>query len=163
MKRVVLLGLFLVIALSVSANAQTAVQREPLVGLRGVRVLVEDIRADAEHDGLHRDQVVTDVELRLRKNGIRVLEWMKNPGAPYLYISFGTNRNDKYSIYAYAVTVQLMQSVSLEDRPSIKTVGAVWQTQSVGTVGVYVIRTIREVVNDLVDKFINDYLAVNPK
>jgi hypothetical protein len=44
-----------------------------------------------------------------------------------------------------------------------ETYGTIWETDSVGSVGKNNIRQIREVVADLVDKFINDYLAANPK
>ena len=38
-----------------------------------------------------------------------------------------------------------------------------WETDTQGTVGKSNIRQIREVIGDMVDKFINDYLAANPK
>src|SRR2546430_1281063 len=68
-------------------------QRETLKGLSGVGVLVENLRADVEAEGLRKADILTDVELRLRKNGIKVLtgtEQSKAPataGAPCLYVS----------------------------------------------------------------------------
>jgi hypothetical protein len=71
--------------------------RETLRGLGAVHVVIEHLQPNAERAGLTRSQVQTDVELRLRKAGIRVLkeqEKLASPGMPYLYIiSFECDQN----------------------------------------------------------------------
>jgi hypothetical protein len=48
-------------------------QRESLRGLQGVEVVVEDIKPDAQMDGLSQESIRATVELILRSKGIRVL------------------------------------------------------------------------------------------
>ncbi|MER3447850.1 MAG: hypothetical protein C4291_13930 [Candidatus Dadabacteria bacterium] len=48
-------------------------QSYSLRGLHGVRVLLTDLNSDAKQEGLIKSELQTDVELRLRKAGIRVL------------------------------------------------------------------------------------------
>jgi hypothetical protein len=64
--------------------------RATLRGIEGVNVAIESLEPEVERAGLVRQQIETDVELRLRKAGIRVLteeERQGTPGAPYLYIN----------------------------------------------------------------------------
>lgn len=48
-------------------------QQKELVGLMGAGVLVESMRPEVDRLGLTKDQIKTDVELRLWKAGINVL------------------------------------------------------------------------------------------
>lgn len=47
--------------------------RQSLKGLQGIGVVISPIDPDFERDGLSKDQIQTDVELQLRKVGIKVL------------------------------------------------------------------------------------------
>src|SRR2546425_2749891 len=61
-----------------------------LRGVEGVYVIVENFKPEVERAGLTREQLQTDVELRLRKAGIRVFtyeETLKTPGNPMLYVN----------------------------------------------------------------------------
>src|SRR5947207_10859466 len=71
--------------------------RKTLAGLNGAAVLIEQIRDDAQHDGLWTGQVQTDVELRLRQAGIPVLteeQMLAAPGSPYLYVNINTYKSE---------------------------------------------------------------------
>ena len=58
-----------------------------LKGLRSVVVLVTDLDPSAVNASLSKDQIKTDVELRLRRNGITVDESLETSrGTSYLYI-----------------------------------------------------------------------------
>lgn len=136
--------------------------QEVLVGIEGVHVLVEKIDPKAERLGLTAAQIKTDVELRLRKAGVRVFsreETFKTPGSPVLYVQVYTKVGQNLVTCSSHVT--LKETVTLARGG--ETYGAIWETDSQGTVGQNNIRQIREVVGDLADKFINDYLAANPK
>lgn len=138
--------------------------QKALVGLKGVFVLVENIRPEAERLGLTQDQIKTDVELRLRKAGLTVLtqkEAYGVPGQPALYVNVNTAIRPGSGHCAFGITVELCEKVIVER--GFKTWGATWDTSTVGTVGIDNIRDLRGLVGDLVDKFINDYLAANPK
>jgi hypothetical protein len=129
-KRIVMLmlvGLTLTCPAGFQAFGDSEIRRETLRGLQGVGVLVEDIRPETEHDGLTRDQVRIDVELRLRQSGIRVLsreERAATPGAPYLYVNINTYKRPMTEIYSYDISVELNQAVLLTRDPSIWAIGA---------------------------------------
>ena len=138
--------------------------QEALVGLKGVEVVIEKIKPAAERLGLTRDQIKTDVELRLRKAGVRVLtekERLEMPGVPFLYVNVGIAFNADSTLVAYSIRAELNELVTL-DR-GFRTRGAIWDTSRVGGVGTGRISELREDVGDQVDRFINDYLAANPK
>jgi hypothetical protein len=141
-------------------------QNSSLRGLMGVRVLLTNLNPDAERDGLIKSELKTDVELRLRKAGIRVLteeEWRKTPRAPMLYVKVDALRGSNIA-YAYYTNVQLYQRVSIEQTPNISGFAATWSTGSIGiaeqvNLKGLVIGSLR----DEVDEFIKAYLAENPK
>ena len=140
------------------SHALTYNKQEALVGLKGVEVIVEARDYKGESGGLSRDQIQTDVELRLRKAGIRVLtkkERGETPGQPDLYVVVSTY------FYAYLIEVGVREVVTLAR--GFEAPGTIWQTGLLGGVGTERKRMIRESVGDQVDMFINDYLAANPK
>lgn len=141
-------------------------EREVLAGLQGVGVIVEAFRPEAEKFGFNRQQYQTDVELRLRQNGIKVFsrkEIAQVIGWPMLYINVNPTIQEKFGFAAVNVSVQLQEIVSLERNPTIKTTAYTWTNGRAGIVGFSRLNTVRGDVKELVDKFINDYLAANPK
>lgn len=140
--------------------------RKTLVGLKGVYVLVEQIGDQAQRDGLSRDQVQTDVELRLRQAGVRVLsqeDALTTLGGAYLYIVVHAFKNPG-GLYAFNVTVELKQRVTLARDSTITAVAATWSPEPIlGTVGPEHLGTVRDAIRDLADQFVNAYLAANPK
>ena len=138
--------------------------RGTLRGLKGVCVAVEQLDEEAVKDGLTLDTINTDVELKLRLAGIRVLsyqEWLKEPGAPHLFVSVRVFKLKPRGGYLYNVQVALRQTVSLGRSPAVTAIGQTWDT---GYVGVSPeLKDVREHTKDRVDDFINAYLSVNPK
>lgn len=149
-------------ACSVVASGQTAqeVTRKPLVGLKSFRVIIEDLDRDAISDGLTLQQLRTDAELRLRKAGITVKD--EGGDAPYLYINLNAMKGED-GLYAYSIVVQVNRLVMVKCPPEDFFYAVVWDKNAVGTVGALKIRQVRDHINDVVDRFINDYLAANPK
>jgi hypothetical protein len=163
------LAVVLLVAVS-SATAQDddpRGERQSLKGLKGVYVLVEDLKAEAERDGLNQASIRTDVELKLRQAGITVLtkaEAEAAPGAPCLYISVDTKGSQSESLYGVSMKVELKQNVRLDRDPSMWLPGVTtWSVEAVGTVGRGKLRNLRDRVKDYADRFINAYLSVNPK
>ena len=140
-------------------------ERATLRGLQGVQVLVEDLRPEVERAGLTKQQLTTDVELQLRKAGIRVFakqERLRAPGQPWLYVNVNTLLLSN-GLAAYNISVVLNQRASLDINTSAANV-VTWHSEGLGTVGVsYVSDTVRKYVRDHVDRFINAYLSVNPR
>ena len=140
-------------------------QRESLRGLQGVEVVIEDIKSDAQVDGLSQEAIRAAVELILRSHGIQVLtrsESLKTPAAPYLYVRASTSKHSS-DLYAYAVTVEFMQKVSLVHRPQQMMSATTWEKGSVGTTGLSNMRQVINSVESRVKEFANDFLAVNPR
>jgi len=146
------------------------VEPSTLKGLRGVYVAVKRLDPEAERDGLFKASLQTDVELKLRQSGIRVLtqeELFAAPGKPLLYVNVHLLPNSdppSIGLYAYAIIVELYQEVRLQRDGSVVVPAATWRApRVVGTVGASKLAGIRGTVKDLTDQFINAYLAANPK
>jgi hypothetical protein len=128
-----------------------------LKGIDGVQVLVEDLSDSAKALGLEKETIQTDVELKLRLAGMRVLsdeEDNNTPGMPYLYVNVRVVRS------AAAVGVELRQSVRLA-RNGEPALGATWSAGGVGTN--LTAESIRGHVKDYVEAFLNAWLSVNPR
>jgi len=156
-----------ILLLCTNAEAQAGGTDAPsLKGLRGVYVLVNDIRQDAQQDGLTPPAVKTRSELRLRQSGIRVLEtseWIKTAGTPCVIVNVGTI---KYSgTYAFTLEVVLIQQAFLARNKNIKVVDcATWSESTIGVSSPSNLSNIViRAVDEYVDKFCNAYLAMNPK
>lgn len=140
--------------------------RESLKDLPGVKVVVERFRRQAEDAGFDRQTFQTDVELKLRMAGIKVIE---DGDWPWLYVNVGTLQTERNRNDAYSVILALSQRVFLESQissdlgksseESLTMFGATW---IIGTVGFGTVDNVRTTVKNSVDIFINDWLAVNP-
>jgi hypothetical protein len=133
--------------------------RATLKGIDTVWVLVEALTPGAKTLGLTQEMIQTDVELKLRLAGIRVVtqeEALKLPGSPCLYVDV----NVVESAGAASIGVELVQGVRLE-RNGDAILAPTW---SMGTLGRNPsAQDIRDRVKDYVDTFLNALLSVNPK
>ena len=147
-------------ALRQGESRQTASLRK----LAGVRLVIEELDEDTKTILTER-QIQTDVELRLRRNGIRLLsedEWLKVPGSPYLYLQLNVLRNERTGVFSYYYKLELKQSVLLERDSQFEMLAATWQITNGGYAGSSVATSaIREAIGDAVDRFCNDFLAAN--
>ncbi len=142
--------------------------RATLKGLQGVHVLVEKMHPEAARAGLAKATLQTDVEVKLRQAGIRVLsktETLAAPGNPFLYLQVGTLVGGAASeFYVYSIRLSLTQLVVLDRNAAVITAPTWSAAQRIGTIGSARLSTIvREHVRDQVDQFINAWLSVNPK
>jgi len=148
-------------------STPTADERDTLKGLEGIGVVVKQINPEVEKYGLRKQQIQTDVELRLRQNGIRVFspeEVLSTPGSPYLSVNVSVFiRADGRKLAAFKINIVLRQKVYLSRDLKIRCDATTWGTSLVGSGDLSNLETIREYVKDAVDEFINDYLAANPK
>jgi hypothetical protein len=143
-------------------------QEDTLRGVPSVYVLVEKLDQAVEQMGLTRVALRTDAELQLRQYGLKVLdsdEWMATPTAPDLYIKVNVMplAEDPIPFLAVSIEVRLDQQVWLVRDPTVRCSAATWHTSTVWRIPRARLIAMREVIKDQVSKFINDYLAVNPK
>jgi hypothetical protein len=169
MHRLVLRTVVLLLATTVGATLRAqAVEANSLRGIREIEVTIEPLATSAEEAGLHRADIQTDVELKLRLAGIKVLtngEWLQGPGSPYLYVNANVRLNQPAApgLAIFSISLQLKQLVTLTRDVSIMASATTWDTEAAGSVGRTNLQKIRDGIRDLVDEFINAYLSVNPK
>ena len=149
------------------ADAAPPEQRESLRGLQGVEVVIEDIKSDAQVDGLSQDALRAAVELILRSRGIRVLTQSERsglPSKPYLYVHVDTDKTSSGQ-YSFNARVELHQAVSLVHRPQHIMPAPTWSTPGTfRTVGQQNMRMwIINSIEPLVREFVDDFRAINPR
>jgi len=150
-------------------SASPWILTKPLKDISAISVSVNKLDPDIENKrGLTREQIRTDIELRLKKAGIKVVsrdESFKLRGSPYLYVTLHTFYNSVFpGAVAFNIRISLNQNVWLERNPGEIVFGAdtYWE-EYLGLVGEENIASIRDRIIDLVDEFIIDYLSVNPR
>jgi hypothetical protein len=121
-------------------------------------VAVENIAPELASTGITAAQIQTDVELRLRKSGIRVID---SNEAPYLYIQVTTIVPDGGGPWPFSIILTFNQEVTLQ-RTKAFSIGATWRTGGLSVLGSQKLHALRDHIADYVDQFVNDYLAVNP-
>ena len=137
-----------------------------LAGLRGISVLVEYLTPEAEQAGLTRSAIQADAELKLRMAGIRVIDEDEavSPRGPHIYIRVNCMKVEGKEFLACSTAVALNQNVRLARDPSVVIAAATWEKDAIGVAGSSQISDgVRGLLKDLVEEFITDYLAMNPK
>lgn len=174
-KALLAVGCILLIPLCVYGQSNDPLERESLRGLSGIHVYINisEGSPNLDRDGLTKSQIQTDIEIRLRKAGIKVLsleELKQLPRRPTLVIQILASKNDALSkaleenIYSFSIQVDCKQTATLFDSTNNKVyLVTTWSYSGVGMAPKRHLRTIREGVGDYVDRFINDFLAANPK
>lgn len=172
MKSGITLALAAVASLHIFASPALAGDRDwdraTLAGVASVNVLVEGISGDLKSAGLSIETIQTDAELRLRSAGLRVateFESFSLPGSPYLYVNVSgfrdvTTAGRPLGLSA-TVDVSFVQYVRLQRNASIQLAAPTWSVRE--TVGGSSAEVVRKSLRDLVDRFANAYLSVNPK
>ena len=149
---------------------------ETLQGVKGIAVVIEILTPDAKAVGLSRERLRTLVELKLRMAGVKVITIRKKNLAealvPSLYLNLNVveTRSNRAYAYVFGATLNFNQLVVLlRDRDIICT-ATTWDKQQGGVrVGTGngspatdLTNFAEEIVEIVVDEFLNDYLAANP-
>lgn len=167
MHRSVLMLLGLTLWWPAMGFAFTADKRDTLRGLTEVSVLVEYLPDDIEREGLSREQLKRDIEVRLRDAGLRILttaEIAKLPGAPYLYVAVYAITGPTVNGSGYAVMLALKQLVQLSRNPAIELFATTWEGPApLSLANAPRASEIRNKIADAVERFLIDYQAVNLK
>ena len=154
----------LVAMFSIGFAARSVRAQDPsaptLKGITAVAVLVEDLPDGAKLLGLTRDAIQTDVELKLRLAGMRVVTRQEDrslPGGPFLWVSVNLTSDAQAASINIALCQNAILELNYELAPAVRT----WLTSRliVRLTG----QRIRDDVKDDVDEFLNAWLSVNPK
>ena len=141
--------------------------RLTLQGLKGVKVLVEELAPEVEREGLLKDRLQREIEDRVRAAGIRVLtqeETTKTPGEPYLYVNINvTLSKEDEAPCAYSIDIALIQNVTLIRNPKQTAYAVTWSTGGVGLIGRKSLSELNEITREIVDIFIKAFSDANLK
>ncbi len=148
------------------ASALTDNQRA-LKGIQDVGVVVVvTLTDDAVKAGLLKSQVQTDVELKLRRNGIKVLSQEEyGPILRINVVAVAVQSADKQYTFTHVCSVdfalneyvQIMRSGENILASTWRMIGTVHAPQDIFS------SYIRRHISDTLDMFLNDCLAANPK
>lgn len=152
-------------ALAISTHAWarfSAAEEELLRGLDGFRLAVERIKPEIERDGLFRSILLSDMELRLRMAGIKVLpeeEADSKPDAPCLFLYVDAM---KCSLgYVYSLRLSLIEPVKLT-RNNTKVFATILRVPA--ELGITSrLPEIRDAAGDFLEEFIKAWKAANSK
>lgn len=129
-------------------------------GLKSLGVLIEALPDGAKALGLTEDMLQTDVELKLRLAGLRVLPMKQAeavPGSPHIYVAVNLTDDS----VAASIDVAIHENATLERNGHFAIAVDTW-TKGI-TVEHPTADGLRERVKDLIDAFLDDWLAANPK
>lgn len=165
MRRILVLMCVAAAAAAARADEQ-AWSIDSLRGLRALDVIVEPLPVDAEKDGLRRPTLQADIELRLRRAGItivndRTVPW---PEAAVMRLRMdGLKRElDQGSFTEYKLTLEVLQGVALIRDPAVRSVDAQWQRTTEGVqLSTMLVQSVRDGLRELIEHFVDDYLAAN--
>lgn len=165
--------LLIVLAVAVTVFAMEVVGQinklgeKPLKGIKSIVVDITKLDPDFEKDApFTRSTIQTDIELKLRMAGIKVVnreEWVNDIQIPWLVITLKTLKVDDLKMYCYYIDIELQDTIHILRNEELCIGGITWNNIGLGYVGTKKISTIRDRIKDDVDKFINDYLEMNPK
>jgi len=141
------------------------VKRGSLVGLKGVGIVVEELSPKARRYGLSKEKIRTQVEMHLRKHGIKVLceeERLRAAGRPHLYVNVKPLIGEKYGICAIAYDISLKQDVRLVREPLKKCVASTWNRSAVSLTGTSVLaNAVKLNLSVYIDEFISECVAAS--
>jgi len=154
-----------VVLLPASVQSQGS-KRESLRGIKALAVVIEDLSPDTEQAGFQKTQLKTDVEMRLKEKGIQLVSEPETAGkwdGPILNVRLQTVKHDRQNIEAISIILQLRQKVRLTRKSGAEVLAVTWQSDRLGSVDKAELPLARKILVSMVDSFISDYSAVNPR
>ena len=142
-------------------------ERVTLAGLTGVHVVVNELSAEAEREGLSRSSLQAELESRLRQAGLRVLtvtEALTSVGRPTLEVRVSVmTSGEAPQLYVYSVDLALRQHIRLTRDRTIESYAVTWsENREVGVVRAGHLSAVRAAVRAKVGQFITAWQTVNP-
>ena len=152
---------------SPAAALDTPNERVTLAGLTRVHVVVNELSAEAEREGLTRSSLQAELESQLRQAGLRVLtadEALKSVGRPTLELRVNLiPSGEAPQLYVYSVDLALRQQIRLTRDRTVESYAITWsETRQVGVVGAGRLSVVRDAVRAKVQEFITAWQTVNP-
>jgi hypothetical protein len=158
--------LLLLAGTATHASAQMFVTtgRDTLRGLPGMEVAIEPFEPELEAAGLATAAIRADVVQRLRAAGVTVYASQnENPSEakPYLYVDVNGVRAGDQNLYAIALQVQVRQTLRSPVTSSNIVDAMTWDARTVLAVPANNLTSVRAIILEYVDHFIQDWKAVH--
>lgn len=143
-------------------------ERVTLAGLTSIHVVVNELSAEAEREGLTRASLQGELENRLRHGGLRVLsatEALASVGRPTLEVRVSVmTSGEAPQLYVYSVDLALRQQIRLTRDRTIESFAVTWsENREVGVVRAGSLSAVRDAVRAKVNQFITAWQTVNPE
>jgi hypothetical protein len=138
--------------------------RDTLRGLPGVEVLIEQLEPEIERAGLTGAAIRADIVQRLRVGGVTVYASQgANPSEakPYLYVDVTGARSAGQNLYAIALQVQVRQTLRSPVTSSNIVDAMTWDARTVLAVPGNNLASVRAIIQEYVDHFVEDWRAVH--
>ena len=137
-----------------------------LAGLAGVRVAVRPLSADATAASLDALHLYAQVTLRLRREGIAVLEDGEDrPDAATLRVALDdlAQADGPEAFHDFWLTVDLVQDAQLVRHPSVRSPVVTWSRLATGSHPANEMPArVRDVLAQALDELLADYRHANP-
>lgn len=132
-KWIALITLVVFLLISTSANAfYSPLMKNTLRGIKSIHILV-GLSSSTDEYRVTKERIQTDVELKLRLAGIKVLTTEDLPNTPQRAILIvDVNLFLSGNIFASSVQVNLMQEVDLKRDNTVNCLATTWTTGSTG-------------------------------
>ncbi len=130
-----------------------------------IAVVIQDLDPDAVRDEFTVDLIRTDIEVELRKAGIRVVDRSQlddSSGRPYLFLVVSTLKGT-LNTYTYSMELRFHQNASLTRNPDVTMSVSTWNRSVIGSERGNRLPLLREKIKEMLMPFINEYLAANPR
>jgi hypothetical protein len=110
-----------------------AMERQTLKGIEDVYIVIEKMSPSAQRLGIDEDRIRSDVEIRIRRAGIKV----KEKGSLVMFYVNVCVTNDINKFYGISTRVEVKDMVSLLRDPNIKFQTTIWDTGTCAIAGEY--------------------------
>jgi hypothetical protein len=162
MKNLIVMALivfFLLVPYSEWVISEVRNNPNALRGIEEIDVIVHRLDSRLENSGYNQEQIKADVESKLGMAIIKVVP----KALPTLLLDIKSYGFPKYGgIVVITVRLDLYQFVDLSLSQQILWTST-WSAESVMVSDAPNISSLRELIADLLNKFIKDYISVNPK
>ena len=135
-----------------------------LKGLRGVSVSVQALgdNENAAADGLSAGALEVYIQMRLREADIPVLQ--RGRDTPNLSLALAILKLNTGDAYAVSASFSLQERATLVRDPQHTPLAATWNVMELLVRRSASMKNLRDdVLRDAMDRFVNHYLAANPK
>jgi hypothetical protein len=160
-------GMFTVLlATETIAKDLTSDRRETLKGIKSMTIVVEGIKQpDATANRLTKEVIEKDVTEKLQEAGINVAPFTDlTSDLPWVYVNIHLMEHKELSgFYTFSLGVEVRQFVILKRIARLGFNAATWDHRLVGMISSSeAVSTVRDSLNKAMDRFVDDYRAVNP-